>query len=52
MNSGQTVPQNAQQQQQQHAAQQAAMKSRVTLITKPPGLDPAIILQERENRLV
>ncbi|XP_052123895.1 ATP-dependent helicase brm [Frankliniella occidentalis] len=49
--SGQPVPQNAQQQQQQHAAQQAAMRSRVTLITKPPGLDPAIILQERENRL-
>lgn len=44
--------QQQQQQQQQHASQQATVsRNRVTLITKPPGLDPAIILQERENRL-
>ena len=48
--SGQPGLQTAQQQ-QQVAQQAAAQRSRLTLITKPPGLDPAIILQERENRL-
>ncbi|KAJ1526334.1 hypothetical protein ONE63_009483 [Megalurothrips usitatus] len=41
-----------QQQQQHQASHQAAIaRNRVTIVTKPPGLDPAIILQERENRL-
>lgn len=37
--------------QQQASHQAASQRGRVTSISKPPGLDPAIILQERENRL-
>ena len=44
---------HSQQTAQQQAAQQAAaQRNRITnIVSKPPGLDPAIILQERENRL-
>jgi len=42
---GQTAPQTPQQQ-----PAGPVQRGRLMHITKPPGLDPAIILQERENR--
>lgn len=52
---GSTVPprpscQTPQQQQQQQPPQPGAKTNRVTSVTKPAGLDPLLILQERENR--
>jgi len=44
-------PQQAPQQQQQQQQQQLGKQNKVTPITKPTGLDPVVILQERENRL-
>lgn len=42
--------QTPQQQQQQQQPQSGAKANRVTSIAKPVGLDPLLILQERENR--
>ncbi|XP_043797729.1 ATP-dependent helicase brm-like [Apis laboriosa] len=39
------------QQQQQQPPQPGAKTNRVTSVTKPAGLDPLLILQERENRV-
>lgn len=36
--------------QQQQPPQQGAKTNRVTSVPKPVGLDPLLILQERENR--
>jgi hypothetical protein len=44
---GAPTPQATQQQQQQ---QQQQKQNRITPVAKPGGLDPVIILQERENR--
>lgn len=38
------------QQQQQQQPQPGAKTNRVTSLAKPAGLDPLLILQERENR--
>lgn len=40
----------ATQQQQQQPPQPGTKTNRVTSISKPSGLDPLLILQERENR--
>lgn len=42
--------QTPQQQQQQQPPQPGAKTNRVTSVAKPAGLDPLLILQERENR--
>lgn len=42
--------QTPQQQQQQQQPQPGAKTNRVTSLAKPAGLDPLLILQERENR--
>lgn len=42
-----TTPQQGAQQQQQQQKQ-----NRITPVAKPGGLDPVIILQERENRYI
>ncbi|KAG7198890.1 hypothetical protein KM043_015713 [Ampulex compressa] len=43
--------QTPQQQQQQQPPQPGAKTNRVTSVAKPAGLDPLLILQERENRV-
>ncbi|XP_033227559.1 ATP-dependent helicase brm isoform X2 [Belonocnema kinseyi] len=43
--------QTPQQQQQQQQPQPGAKTNRVTSLAKPAGLDPLLILQERENRV-
>ncbi|XP_011302316.1 ATP-dependent helicase brm isoform X2 [Fopius arisanus] len=43
--------QQNQQQQQQNQQQPGAKTNRVTSVSKPAGLDPLLILQERENRV-
>lgn len=44
--------QQQQQQQQQQQPQAPTKQNRVTTLPKPVGIDPLIILQERENRWV
>lgn len=44
--------QQQQQQQQQPQVQPPTKQNRVTTLPKPVGIDPLIILQERENRYV
>ena len=43
-------PGSQQSQQQQQQQQPGAKTNRVTSVAKPAGLDPLLILQERENR--
>lgn len=48
----QQPPQQQQQQQQQQPQMQPTKQNRVTTLPKPVGIDPLVILQERENRCV
>ncbi|XP_001607169.1 ATP-dependent helicase brm isoform X2 [Nasonia vitripennis] len=48
---GPIKPSQGPQQGQQQASQQMSKNNKVTIMAKPAGLDPIVILQERENRV-